>query len=116
MERLKGKVAWITGSSRGIGAAIAGLFVAEGAHVALHGRDLQALSRVAGEIGGATTTVAGDVTRADEVEAMRGRIESGLGPLDILVANAGGSFTPPGIFEEISEEGWRKTVDANLTA
>lgn len=57
-----------------------------------------------------------DVTRFDEIEAMRRQIEAELGPVDILVANAGGSFTPPGPIEEISEEGWRASVDGNLTA
>jgi 3-oxoacyl-[acyl-carrier protein] reductase len=43
-------------------------------------------------------------------------IERALGPIDILVANAGGSFTPPGPLEETSEDGWRASVDGNLTA
>ena len=47
---------------------------------------------------------------------MRSQLESTLGPVDILVTNAGGSFTPPCAFEEIPEDGWRKTVDGNLTA
>jgi 3-oxoacyl-[acyl-carrier protein] reductase len=49
------------------------------------------------------------------VEAARVRIEQELGPIDILVANAGGSPIPPGPLEEISEDGWRASVDANLT-
>lgn len=47
---------------------------------------------------------------------MRREIEARLGPVDILVANAGGSFTKPAPLEEISEEGWRASVDGNLTA
>jgi len=47
---------------------------------------------------------------------MRHRIEETLGPIDILVANAGGSFTMPGAVEEISEEGWHASIDGNLTA
>src|SRR6202163_2005554 len=39
-----------------------------------------------------------------------------MGPIDVLVANAGGSFTPPGPLEDTSEEGWRASVDGNLTA
>jgi 3-oxoacyl-[acyl-carrier protein] reductase len=119
MDRLRDRVAWITGSSRGIGAEIARVFASEGASVALHGRDRDALDRMAGEIesrGGRTTTVIGDVTRSEEIEAMRGRVESALGPIDILVANAGGSFTPPSTFEMIPEDGWRRTIDGNLTA
>jgi len=60
--------------------------------------------------------VTGDVTDFGEVEAMRGRIEDALGPVDILVANAGGSLTPPAPLEEIPEDGWRATVDGNLLA
>lgn len=61
-------------------------------------------------------TSKGDVTRFSDVEAMRERIEAELGPIDVLVANAGGSFTKPGPIEETPEEGWRASVDGNLTA
>jgi 3-oxoacyl-[acyl-carrier protein] reductase len=60
--------------------------------------------------------VSGDVTNFADVEAARLQIENEFGPGDILVANAGGSFTPPGPLEDTSEEGWRASVDGNLTA
>jgi 3-oxoacyl-[acyl-carrier protein] reductase len=60
--------------------------------------------------------VSGDVTNFADVEAARLQIENEFGPVDILVANAGGSFTPPGPLEDTSEEGWRASVDGNLTA
>jgi 3-oxoacyl-[acyl-carrier protein] reductase len=116
---LAGKVVLVTGSSRGIGAAIARLFAEQAARVAVHGRDLAALSAVRGEIegaGGRTMQVTADVTRFAEVEAMRRQVEGELGAIDILVANAGGSFTRPGPLEEITEEGWRASVEGNLTA
>jgi 3-oxoacyl-[acyl-carrier protein] reductase len=47
---------------------------------------------------------------------MRARVEDELGPIDVLVANAGGSYSPPGPIEETSEEGWRASVEGNLTA
>jgi 3-oxoacyl-[acyl-carrier protein] reductase len=119
MSSLTGKTALVTGSSRGIGAAIAKLFAQEGARVAIHGRDEAALASVRREIQdarGIAIAVTGDVTRYPDIESMRRRIEMDLGPVDILVANAGGSLTRPGIFEDITEEGWHATVNANLTA
>jgi 3-oxoacyl-[acyl-carrier protein] reductase len=112
-------VALVTGSSRGIGSAVAKLFAREGARVALHGRDAEALAAVRAEIegdGGRAASFVADVTRFADIEGMRDRIERELGPIDVLVANAGGSFTKPGPIEETSEEGWRASVDGNLTA
>src|ERR1700682_4630627 len=119
MSALIDKVALVTGSSRGIGAAIAKLFARQGAKVAIHGRDRSALSSVRREIeqaGGRAIQVEVEALNLGELEAMRRRIEAELGPIDILIANAGGSFTKPGPLEEISEEGWRASVDGNLTA
>ncbi len=119
MNSLSGKVALVTGSSRGIGAAIARLFARQGAKVALHGRDTAALSGVAVEIessGGAAMQVVADVTKFADIEAMRRQVEQDFGPIDILVANAGGSFTMPGPLEETSEEGWHASLEGNLTA
>jgi 3-oxoacyl-[acyl-carrier protein] reductase len=119
MDFLKGKVALVTGSSRGIGAAIARLFAQEGAKVVVHGRDTNAISSVEVEIesaGWKAMSVTADITKSDEIESMRHQIEETFGPVDILVANAGQNLVMPGTVEDISEEGWRATVDANLTA
>jgi 3-oxoacyl-[acyl-carrier protein] reductase len=116
---LGGRVALVTGSSRGIGRSIATLFAEHGARVAIHGRDAGALADVRRDIerrGGQCIEVRSDVTKWAEIEAMRGRVEAELGPVDILVANAGASLTMPGPMELIAEESWRATVDANLTA
>ncbi len=116
---LDGQVAFVTGSSRGIGEAIATKLARHGAAVAVHGRDQAAVAAVVTTIsdgGGAAMGVTGDVTAFGQLEAMRREIEDGLGPVGILVANAGGSFTPPAPLEEIPEEGWRATVDGNLLA
>src|SRR4051812_48241994 len=119
MGLLKDRVALVTGSSRGIGAGIAKLFASEGARVAVHGRDAAMMSATRQEIeqaGGRAITVAADVTNFAEIERMRIRIEEELGAIEILVANAGGSFSPPGPLEETTEEGWRASIDGNLTA
>src|SRR5438552_11859506 len=98
MTDLRQKVALVTGSSRGIGAAIATLFAGRGAKVALHGRDVAALSAARAAIeaaGGRAIQVTGDVTKLDEIERMRREVETKLGPIDVLVANAGGNQTKP---------------------
>ena len=116
---LEGRVALVTGSSRGLGEAIVTELAKCGAAAAVHGRDETAVRNVMTAIlheGGEAIAVTGDVTCFDHLEEIRHRIEDSLGPVDILVANAGGSFTPPAPLEEIPEEGWRATIDGNLLA
>ena len=119
MGELDGRVALVTGSSRGIGAAIARLFARHGAAVVVHGRDEAAVEAVTLDIetaGGRALAVTGDLTDAAHIASIRTQVERGLGPTSILVANAGGSPVPPGPLEELSEADWRRSLDANLTA
>jgi 3-oxoacyl-[acyl-carrier protein] reductase len=117
---LKNKVALVTGSSRGIGAAIARRFAAAGAKVALHGRDERALTAVRQAIvnaGGQAIQAQADVTKLAELEALRQRVEEAFGPVDVLVANAGGNTVTPHLsLEEIPEDGFRASLDGNLVA
>lgn len=119
MNSLQDRIALVTGSSRGIGTAIAKLFAERGAAVVVHGRHADAVTAVTAEIdqaGGRAFAAIADLTHYEQIEAMRHSIEQRLGPLDILVANAGGSTVRPGPLEDITEADWRESVDTNLTA
>jgi 3-oxoacyl-[acyl-carrier protein] reductase len=119
VKPLEGRVALVTGSSRGIGEAIVKELARHGASIVVHGRDRAAAAEVLAAVekeGGKGLSTTADVTRFSEVEAARREIEERLGPVDILVANAGQSVTPPAPLEDIPEEGWRATIDANLHA
>jgi 3-oxoacyl-[acyl-carrier protein] reductase len=119
MGRLEGQLALVTGSSRGIGAAIAAELARRGAAVVVHGRDRPAVDEVVAAIArddGKALAMTGDVTVFAEIEAMRRQVEDERGPVDVLVANAGGNLALPAPLELIQEDQWRATVDANLLA
>jgi 3-oxoacyl-[acyl-carrier protein] reductase len=119
MSTLQGQVALVTGSSRESGRLLPPNSHGGALLWPLHGRDQAAVSDVVAAIrheGGNAIAVTCDVTSFDRLEAVRHQIEDSLGPVDILVAIAGGSFTPPAPLEEIPEEGWRARIDGNLVA
>jgi 3-oxoacyl-[acyl-carrier protein] reductase len=112
---LSGAVALVTGGSRGIGRAIALRLAAMGASVAICGRDLKALQSVEAELSGRTARVfsqVADVTRSADVASLLAKTEAALGPVSILVNNAGiGGFGPT---HEKSEEDWDRVLNTNL--
>lgn len=115
---LAGRVALVTGGSRGIGSATARALAANGARVAVNGRDVPAIDALVAELteaGGEAVAVPADVSRWTEVEAMRQSVEARLGPVDILIPFAGG-FGAYTMLHETSEEEWREVLDSNLTA
>ena len=107
-QGLEGKIAFVTGSGRGLGFAIAHRLAELGAHVALHdlsreapakygeAEDLEAVRRQIAHLGVRATTVTGNIGDADAVAAMRAGIEAGLGPVEILVNCAGGDIGAAG--------------------
>lgn len=112
---LTGKLALITGSSQGIGLALAKGLSEAGARVVLNGRDRAKLERAAGTLkaaGIASEMAVFDVTDAKAVEIAIGDIEERLGAIDILVANAGINLRAPSV--EMPAETWRQVMSTNV--
>jgi NAD(P)-dependent dehydrogenase (short-subunit alcohol dehydrogenase family) len=111
--QLQGKSILVTGSSRGIGRAIAEAFLAEGAEVAFNGRNADELERVvAAQTGGKAIAIDGDVSQPDQARAVIERVLAAFGKLDVLVCNVGsGRSVPPGA--ETHEE-WLRVFGLNL--
>ncbi len=114
--RLRDRVAVITGSSMGIGEAIAWAYAREGARVVIHSRARDRGERVAGalrEEGHDAIAVAGDVRERVAADRLVAAARQQWNRLDVLVNNAGTSMIGPS--EALPEEGWRLTIDTNLT-
>ncbi len=110
---LSGKVALVTGGSRGIGKAVASRLAGAGARVALVDVvDPEQVEATAREIGGGAIAVRANVVDADDVGAAVSQIEEQLGPIDVLVNNAG--ITRDGLLIRMTEEAWSAVLDVNL--
>ena len=108
---LDGKVALVTGGARGIGAAVSRELAGAGARVAINYRSgADAATAVAAEVGG--IAVQADVADAAQVATLVEQVEAGLGPLDILVANAG--VTRDTLIIRMSDEEWSDVIETNL--
>lgn len=111
---LTGKVALVTGASKGLGRTIATTLQAEGCRVAVSGRDRRRLDKLAAQFGDSSMAIEGDVTDPDACRHMVAAIEQRFGRLDILVCNVGsGASVPPG--QETPAE-WRRVLDINLAS
>ena len=115
---LAGTIALVTGASRGIGAAVAERFAAEGAHVVAAARTVGGLEEVDDRIrarGGSTTLVPLDLRDFIKIDELAARLYERYGRLDILVGNAGefGAFSPLG---HIDPTLWGEVIELNLTA
>ena len=114
---LKGKVALVTGGSRGLGLQLAEALVEAGARVALTARKEAELARARAHLeamGGTVATVACDLTKFDTIPGVVDQAIAALGPVDILVNNAGTSWGAP--MEDHPLSGWQKVMDLNITA
>jgi gluconate 5-dehydrogenase len=115
--RLDGRLARVTGSSGGIGIALARALGEAGARIVLNGRDADKLARAAAELaaeGRDVHALAFDVTRRDAVDAAVAAIERDIGAIDILVSNAG--ITRRGPFHELPAEDWQQVQRTNVDA
>lgn len=116
-SRIDGKVAVVTGSTKGIGRAIAEALLAEGARVAVSARNAGEVSKAAADLerahAGRVLGRACDVRREEEVEGLFQAADEKWGGLDILVNNAGVGFFKK--LEEMSLEEWNRIIETNLT-
>lgn len=115
MFDLKGKSAFVTGASRGIGRSVAVCLAQAGAEVALVGRDTAALTQTLDEVkaaGGRSLVLQADVTDAASVEQAADAARKAFGKLDILVCNAGAQRLKP--FLDMTQSDWRELIATNL--
>lgn len=116
--QMKGRNALVTGASKGIGLAITKAFLGAGANVAIVARSQEGLGVAEQELAkagsGRIAAIAGDVSKAEDCARVFAAAEKALGPLDVLVNNAGTSKT--GQFETITDEVWQTDLDLKLFA
>ncbi|NWB83336.1 SDR family oxidoreductase [Pseudomonas gingeri] len=110
--RLKNKSVLITGGTSGIGLATARLFIAEGARVAVTGRDIAVFERVQAELGETALVLQGDVRSLKDMRAIAAEVKERFGGLDVLFANAGRAF--PSALNDIDDDLYEEIMDINV--
>ncbi|MGC4049300.1 MAG: 3-oxoacyl-ACP reductase FabG [Paludibaculum sp.] len=113
-ESLKGKIALITGASRGLGRAMAVALAGAGIRVALVGRDAAKLDETAAACGEGAAVFQCDVTKEDEIAQLEQSVAASLGKVQILVNNAGVNLRKP--VTEFTLQEWNWVMDTNLTS
>jgi NAD(P)-dependent dehydrogenase (short-subunit alcohol dehydrogenase family) len=116
MTRLAGEIALITGSTTGIGKAIAQRFASEGASVVLTGRDEGRARAAASECSGDAFAVAADLADPASADVLVAATVEHFGGLSILVNNAAATHGPDGPVAELTDEGWRAVLEIDLLA
>ncbi|HEY5055008.1 MAG TPA: 3-oxoacyl-ACP reductase family protein [Acidobacteriaceae bacterium] len=116
MESLQGKIALVTGSSRGIGASIALALSSAGADVAIHylhrAEEADAIAAQVRQAGRRSVSIQADVACTSEIARLLRTVEQDLGPVDILVNNA--AIGQPLPIDAITEQDWDTVIDTNL--
>lgn len=113
MSEFADRVVLVTGGTRGIGRACAEAFAKAGAKVAICGRSAESAAQAADALGGACRGYGCDIADGAAVEAMVKAIGEDLGPVSILVNNAG--LTKDGLLMSMKDEAWSTVIDTNLT-
>lgn len=114
MFDLTGKTALITGATGGIGGEIAKALHAQGATVALSGRNKDKLEALVADLGGNVHTIIADLSTSEGIAALVKDTEEAMGQIDILVNNAG--LTRDNLSMRMKDEEWQEVLDVNLTA
>jgi len=113
VQDFAGRVALVTGASRGLGRAVAARLLERGCSVAINVRDRARAEATANELGGSSVAVHGDLEDSDMVKSLVPRTLDAFGRLDILINNAALPFTTR--FEQITPDEWRRAMEINLT-
>jgi 3-oxoacyl-[acyl-carrier protein] reductase len=118
MNKLEGRTAAVTGGGRGIGRAIAIALAAQGCNVAVNyvsrNGDAEETAEAIRALGRRAFAVQGDVSKQDDVQRLVGEVEAQLGPIDVLVNNAGRMVIES--IEQMTEQSWNEILAVNLTS